>query len=293
MAGRAAAVERPVGSRRLTAAVLVAPATAVVLVGILLPIVLLFRFSLNRFVPGKFMIEAVTVANYVKFATDPFYVAVLARTLRVALVVTAICLALGFPVAYWLARTASRHKNLFLLLVVLPLFVGNAVRAAGWMVMFGSKGFLNSVLGGMGLIGKPLTIMYTEGAVIVGIVAINLPFVVLTLQSVIEGIDRSVEEAALSLGAGPFTTFRRALLPLAMPGVLVGGTLCFILAMNAYATPVLLGGPRFQVMGPLVYRTFVGQNNWPFGAAIAFVLMTATLALSVASNVVLQRRYRR
>ena len=293
MAGRAAAVERPVGSHRLTAAVLVAPATAVVVVGILLPILLLFRFSLNRFVPGKFMVEALTAANYVKFATDPFYVAVLARTLRVALVVTATCLALGFPVAYWLARTASRHKNLFLLLVVLPLFVGNAVRAAGWMVMFGSKGFLNSVLGGMGLIVKPLTIMYTEGAVIAGIVAINLPFVVLTLQSVIEGIDRSVEEAALSLGAGPFTTFRRALLPLAMPGVLAGGTLCFILAMNAYATPVLLGGPRFQVMGPLVYRTFVGQNNWPFGAAIAFVLMTATLALSVASNVVLQRRYRR
>ena len=292
MAGRAASVDRPVGSR-LTAAVLVAPATAVVLVGIFLPILLLFRFSLNRFVPGKFMVEALTAANYVKFATDPFYVAVLARTLRVALVVTATCLALGFPVAYWLARTASRHKNLFLLLVVLPLFVGNAVRAAGWMVMFGSKGFLNSVLGGMGLIGKPLTIMYTEGAVIVGIVAINLPFVVLTLQSVIEGIDRSLEEAALGLGAGPFTTFRRALLPLAMPGVLAGGTLCFILAMNAYATPVLLGGPRFQVMGPLVYRTFVGQNNWPFGAAIAFVLMTATLALSVASNVVLQRRYRR
>src|SRR5437867_5903820 len=292
MAGRAASVDRPVGSR-LTAAVLVAPATAVVLVGIFLPIRLLFRFSLNRFVPGKFMVEAVTMANYVKFATDPFYVAVLARTLRVALVVTATCLALGFPVAYWLARTASRHKNLFLLLVVLPLFVGNAVRAAGWMVLFGSKGFVNSVLGGLGLIGTPLTLMYTEGAVIVGIVAINLPFVVLTLQSVIEGIDRSLEEAALGLGAGPFTTFRRALLPLAMPGVLAGGTLCFILAMNAYATPVLLGGPRLQVMGPLVYRTFVGQNNWPFGAAIAFVLMTATLALSVASNVVLQRRYRR
>ena len=142
-----------------------------------------------------------------------------------ALVVTATCLALGFPVAYWLARTASRHKNLFLLLVVLPLFVGNAVRAAGWMVLFGSKGFVNSVLGGLGLIGTPLTLMYTEGAVIVGIVAINLPFVVLTLQSVIEGIDRSVEEAALGLGAGPFTTFRRALLPLAMPGVLAGGTL--------------------------------------------------------------------
>lgn len=292
MAGRAA-VEQPVGSRRLTAAALVGPATLVVAVGIFLPILLLFRFSLNQFVPGKFMVEALTSANYVKFATDAFYVAVLVRTLRVALACTVICLVVGFPMGYWLARTQSRHKNLLLLLVVLPLFVGNAVRAAGWMVMFGRKGFVNSVLGGLGLIAQPLTLMYTEGAVIVGIVAINLPFVVLTLQSVIEGIDRSVEEAALSLGAGPFTTFRRALLPLAMPGVVAGGILCFILAMNAYATPVLLGGPRFQVMGPLVYRTFVGQNNWPFGGAIAFVLMTATLALSVVSNVVVQRRYRR
>ena len=293
MAGRATAVEQPVGSRRLTAATLIGPATALVVVGIFLPILLLFRFSLNQFVPGKFMVEAVTAANYVKFATDPFYVAVLLRTLRVALACTVICLVVGFPMGYWLARTQSRHKNLLLLLVVLPLFVGNAVRAAGWMVMFGSKGVVNSLLGGLGLIGRPLTLMYTEGAVVVGIVAINLPFVVLTLQSVIEGIDRSVEEAALNLGAGPVTMFRRALLPLAMPGVVAAAILCFILAMNAYATPVLLGGPRFQVMGPLVYRTFVGQNNWPFGAAIAFVLMTATLALSVASNVVVQRRYRR
>jgi putative spermidine/putrescine transport system permease protein len=293
MAGRAAAVEKPVGSRRLTAAALAGPATAVVAVGIVLPILLLFRFSLNQFVPGKFMVEALTAANYVKFAADPFYVAVLVRTLRVALACTAICLLLGFPMGYWLARTQSRRKNLFLLLVVLPLFVGNAVRAAGWMVMFGSKGLINSVLGGLGLISRPLTLMYTEGAVIVGIVAINLPFVVLTLQSVIEGIDRSVEEAALGLGARPFTMFRRTLLPMAMPGAIAAAILCFILAMNAYATPVLLGGPRFQVMGPLVYRTFVGQNNWPFGAAIAFVLMTATLALSVASNVIVQRRYRR
>ncbi|HSE95461.1 MAG TPA: ABC transporter permease [Methylomirabilota bacterium] len=261
--------------------------------GILLPVLLLFRFSLNQFVPGKFMVEALTAANYVKFATDPFYVAVLVRTLRVALVCTVICLLLGFPMAYWLARTGSRYKNLLLILVVLPLFVGNAVRAAGWMVVFGTKGVVNSLLAGLGLVSAPLTLMYTEGAVIVGIVAINLPFVVLTLQSVIEGVDRSIEEAALSLGAGPFTTFRRALLPLAMPGVVAGGILCFILAMNAYATPVLLGGPRFQVMGPLVYRTFVGQSNWPFGAALAFVLMTATLVLSIASNVIVQRRYRR
>src|SRR5207344_605767 len=107
---------------------------------------------------------------------------------------------------------------------------------------------------------------------------------------VIEGIDRSVEEAAFNLGATPLRMARRALLPLAMPGILAGTILTFILAMNAYATPVLLGGPRFQMMGPLVYGQFVQQNNWPFGGAIAFILMTATLVLTAAANLAIHAR---
>ncbi|MES1149234.1 MAG: ABC transporter permease, partial [Bradyrhizobium guangdongense] len=197
------------------------------------------------------------------------------------------------PLAYVLARTQTRFKNLLIMLVVLPLFVGNAVRAAGWMVAFGNKGLINASLMGMGALTQPLEIMFTEGAVIIGITAVNLPFMVLTLQSVIEGIDRNVEEAAFNLGAPPARMFWRVLLPLAMPGVLAGTILTFILAMNAYATPVLLGGPRFQMMGPLVYNQFVQQNNWPFGASVAFVLMTATLTLTATANILIQRRFRR
>ena len=118
-----------------------------------------------------------------------------------ALLTTAICLLMGFPLAYVLARTRTRHKNLLIMLVVLPLFVGNAVRAAGWMVAFGNKGLLNASLVGVGAVAQPLEIMFSETAVIIGIAAVNLPFMVLTLQSVIEGIDRSVEEAAFNLGA--------------------------------------------------------------------------------------------
>ncbi len=133
--------------------------------------------------------------------------------------------------------------------------------------------------------------MYTEAAVIFGIIAVNLPYMVLSLQSVIEGINRNVEEAAFSLGAGPFTMFRRVLLPLALPGVIAGTILSFILGMNAYATPVLLGGPQFKMMGPLVFGQFQ-LNNWPFGSAIAFILMAATLILTAAANLIVQRRYR-
>jgi putative spermidine/putrescine transport system permease protein len=276
--------------RTSTASLLVGPATIYVALGVLVPLAILFRYSLNQFVPGQFMVDALTVENYVKFFTDPYYLNVLARTVRVAVFCTVVCLVAGFPLAYVLARSRSRFKNLLIMAVVLPLFVGNAVRAAGWMVAFGNKGFLNATLTGAGLIDQPLEIMFTENAVLVGIVAVNLPFMVLTLQSVIEGIDRSVEEAAFSLGANPLTMARRVLVPLAMPGILAGGILTFILAMNAYATPVLLGGPKFQMMGPLVYGQFVQQNNWPFGGAISFILMTATVLLTVTANLLVHRR---
>ena len=276
-----------------TAAAMVAPASIVVTIGIVLPILILFRYSLNQYTPAKVMVDAVTLENYVKFFTDPFYRAILWRTIRVAALCTLICVLLAFPMAYCLARTRSRYKNLLLMAIILPLFVGNAVRAAGWMVLFGNRGFVNAAAMGAGLTREPMEIMYTELAVVIGIIAVNLPFVVLTLQAVLEGIDRALEEAALGLGANPWRTFAHVILPLAMPGVIAGTILSFILAMNAYATPVLLGGPTFQMMGPTVYNQFAGLSNWPFGAALAFVLMTATLLLTVTSNWLAQRRYRR
>ena len=289
----ATASARPVGDLgNVTAAGLLVPAAIFVAIGLLVPIAILFRYSLNAFVPGKLMVDALTIESYVKFFTDPFYLTVLWRTIRVSVICTVICLIFGFPLAYVVARTQSRFKNLLIMAIVLPLFVGNAVRAAGWMVAFGSKGFINASLTGLGLINKPLEIMYTETAVIVGIIAVNLPFMVLTLQSVIEGIDRNVEEAAFSLGAPPSAMAKRVLFPLAMPGILTGVILTFVLAMNAYATPVLLGGPKFQTMGPLVFSTFAQQNNWPFGGAVSFVLMTATIILTVVATVRVQRRYR-
>ena len=269
---------------------LIGPATLFCLLQLVVPVAILFRYSLNRFDPATYMVEAITIENYVKFFTDPYYLTVLARTIRVSVVSTLFCLVMGFPLAYWLARMTSRWKNLMVILVVLPLFIGNAVRAAGWMTLFGTKGFINSVLLTFGIIDQPLTLMYTEMAVVVGIITVNLPYMVLTLQSVLEGIARPIEEAALSLGAPPFQTFRRVVWPLALPGTLAGTILTFILAMNAYATPVLLGGPKFTMMGPLVYDQFSQSNNWPFGAAVSFVLMATTLGLTFLAHTALRRR---
>jgi putative spermidine/putrescine transport system permease protein len=279
--------------RRWGAAGLVTPATVLVVAILLLPLLLLFRYSLNRFEPGQFMVEALTLENYVNLVTDDFYRNVMKTTLWVATLCTAICVVAGFPAAYVLARVKGRWKSALLMAVVLPLFVGNAVRAVGWMVLLGNSGILNSTLVRIGVLQQPVRIMYTPLAVVIGICAVNLPFMVLTLQSVIEGIDRAVEEAALSLGAGPLRTFAKVTLPLAMPGVIAGGILCFILGMNAYATPVLLGGPQFQMMAPTVYNRIIEQANWPFGAALAFLLMAVTLVLTTLSHLLVQRRYRR
>ncbi len=275
----------------LSASTLIGPATIIVALGVIGPLIMLFRYSLNKFDPRMLMIEAVTPANYVKFFTDPFYLGVFFTTLRVAFLCTAICIILGFPLAYVLARTETRFKNLLIIGVVIPLFVGNSVRAAGWMALFGSRGFLSVSLMNLGLTSQPTEIMFSETAVVIGIIAVNLPYMVLTLQSVLEGINRNLEEAAFSLGAPPMMMFRRVLWPLALPGIAAGTILTFILAMNAYATPVLLGGPEFRMMAPLVYSQFQ-LNNWPFAAAVAFILMATTLLLTVAAGLATRQRFR-
>ena len=266
------------------------PASIIVLLVMLVPIVMMFRYSFNHF-ESSMMVEGFTLQNYVNFFTDSYYRTVFFDTVLVALTCTVLALVLGFPVAYFLAKTQSRYKSLFIILLVFPLMVGNVVRAAGWMVILGNAGFVNYVMEWLGLIDAPVQIMYTPLAVIIGTTGVVLPYLILTLQSVLEGIDFSVEEAAQNLGANFFTTFRRVVLPIAAPGVAAGTMLVFILCMNAYATPVLLGGTGITMMAPALYDQITKASNWPFGATLAFVLVTATLIMALASNWLIHRRY--
>ena len=284
----AAAVPRRV--RKAGAALFLGPATLAVSVMLLLPLLLLLRFSLNQYDATELMIETVTGANYFRFVSDPFYRGVLGTTLGVAAGSTVLCLLLGLPVAYRLARMKGRWKSVCMLAVVLPLFVGSTVRMVGWMILFAHGGMVDTVVRWM--TGGGLELMYTTFAVVSGIVSITLPFAILTMQSAIETIDPRVEEAARSLGAAPGRSFWRVVWPLALPGTATAGVLCFILAMNAYATPYLLGGPRFQMMAPLLYWEFSTNNNWPFASAMALLLMTTTLVLTSCSGLLIPARYR-
>jgi putative spermidine/putrescine transport system permease protein len=272
------------------AATFLAPATLAVLLMLVAPLLLLVRFSVNRFDATDMMIEMVTPENYLRFFSDPFYLSVLRTTLFVAVSSTALCLLLGLPMAYTLARMQSRWKSACMLAIVLPLFVGSTVRMVGWMILFARGGMIDSTLRMM--TGHGFELMYTTTAVVAGVVSINLPFVVLTIQSSIETIDTRIEEAAQSLGAPPSRCFWRVVWPLALPGTAIAGILCFILAMNAYATPYLLGGPRFQMMAPLLYWEFATNNNWPFASALALILMGTTLLLTACSNFLIPKRYR-
>ena len=273
-------------------ALLVVPACLLVLALLVGPMVLMFRISLEQFSPTELMIATVSPDNYVRAATDPYYQEVILSTLGVALLCTALTLVIAYPAAYWLARLQSGWKSLVVIATMFPLLVGNVVRAAGWMALFDRGGLVNQTLLAIGVIREPLALMYTPKAVVLGIIAVVLPYMILTISAVIESIPRDLEDAASNLGASAMRTFWRVILPLSAPGVAAGSILVFVLCMNTYATAVLLGGPRFKMMAPAVFDQFVRGNNWPMGATLAFMLLAVTMTFTVLGSVVFARRHR-
>lgn len=273
-------------------ALLVLPACLLVLGLLIGPMILMFKISLNQFSPTKLMIEAFSIDNYVSAVADPYYQEILLTTLGMALLCTALTLIIAFPAAYWVGRLESRWKSLVVIATLFPLLVGNVVRSAGWMALFAREGLINTVLLRAHLIGQPLELMYTPKAVVLGIIAVVLPYMILTIAAVIETIPRDLEDAAANLGASAFQKFWRVILPLSAPGVAAGSILVFVLCMNTYATAVLLGGPRFKMMAPAIFDQFVRGNNWPMGAALAFILLAVTMSFTVFGSIAFARRYR-
>ncbi|HBI84277.1 MAG TPA: ABC transporter permease [Alcaligenaceae bacterium] len=267
------------------------PSSLAVFIIIMIPILLMFRYSFNHHDPVDIMREGFTLDNYIKFFSDAYYRGVFLDTLKIAAICTFLALVMGFPVAYFLAKTQTKHKSLLIILLVFPLMVGNVVRAAGWMVVLGNAGVANSILIWTGLIDQPIKLLYTPLAVVIGTTAVVLPYMILTLQSVLEGIDFTVEEAAQNLGANFFTTFFRIVLPIAAPGVAAGTMLVFILCMNAYATPVLLGGSGITMMAPSLYGQIAKASNWAFGSSLALILVIATMMMALFSSWMIHRRY--
>jgi len=219
-----------------------------------------------------------TLANYAKVFGDFFYLRVLLQTLALGVVVTGLTLVIGYPVAYVLARAPARSRRLLILLVISPLVVSIVIRSYGWMVLLGRVGTVNTVMQALGLIDKPLPLMYNWFGVVVALTQVLLPFMILTLASVIEGIPESLEDTAAVLGAGWWERFRYVVLPLSMEGVGAGITLVLMLSIGSFVSVLLLGGSDTLILPLLIYQQVILLNN-NFAAALGMLLLAISVVL--------------
>lgn len=251
---------------------LIAPAGLLLAVFLVLPYLNIGVMSFR--VPGQGTPygEGFTLVNYARFFADSFYIWQVVNTLWIGFLTTAICLVIGFPVAWQLSRPNMRFRGLAYGLVLSPLLVGIVIRSYGWTILLGNNGLINRTLTNMGLIDAPLPLMYNALGIIIALVHVFLPFMILPIMNGIQGIDPSLEAAARSLGASRATAFRRIVLPLSMPGIQAGCILVFVLSLSAYVTPSLIGGLKVKTMAVTVVDALIDTFQWPFGSALALML---------------------
>lgn len=235
---------------------------------------------------------APTLDNYARFLTDSHYLSILFQTVVMGAEVALITLILGYPLAYWLARTSSRWKTLLLLMTVFPLLTSAVVRSFGWMVLLYRTGLVSNVLRASGLSRGPVELMYTQTGVVIAMAEVLLPFMVLTLYGVIQSIDRDLEHAAMNLGDSPTGAVLHVTLPLSTGGILAGSLLVFSLAISSFVTPSLIGGPRVQVMATTIYDQTISLLNWQFASAVAAILLLVVLGLALGYSRALENTMR-
>ena len=269
--------------RRKQAILLALPASLALLFFFILPMVYILIRTLTE--NGT--------ADFTEFFTDPFYLDILWTTIRVSLVSTAVSLLLGYPTAYYMARTTSRLKQAMVIVILFPFLVSAVVRSYGWMVILGTNGLLNQLLLGLGLISEPLKLLNTESAVIIGMIHLLIPYMILSLVGVLQSIDPNVEYAAYSLGASPMTTFRKVVFPLSTPGIISGCVLVFTMSMTSYVTPKLLGGSKFRMMATMVVQEINVNFDWGAASAISYILLAVILAVQVVVVLVTGRYMKR
>jgi spermidine/putrescine transport system permease protein len=239
--------------------------------GIVLAYSFLTRGTLGGTVPPW------TLENYQRLL-DPLYLTILVRSFAMALAATALCLLLAFPGALFIAR-ATRRRNLYLQLVMLPFWTSFLVRTYAWMFLLRDTGLINTALQTAGIIHDPLPLLYNDSAVLLGLVYGYLPFMVLPIYATLERLDPLLVEAAADLGAKPLTTLFRVIVPLSKPGIVAGAILVFIPCLGAFLTPDLLGGGRTVLVGNLVQNQFTTARDWPFGSAVSIALMVIVTLL--------------
>lgn len=264
----------------LASVMLMLPLLAVLLLVFYLPIVRLLLRSL--FDPDA------TLRHYARLISQPLYLAVLARTLRTALIVSVASLLLGYPVAYLMARVRDRVAAALAVLIILPLWTSVLVRSFAWTVLLQRNGVVNTVLQAVGVTREPLRLLYTEGAVWIAMTHILLPLMILPIYGTLRGVPADLAVAAASMGARPSVVLRHIILPLSLPGVAAGTVMVFTLALGFFITPAILGGPRSLMLSTLISQQATTLLDWPFAGALSMLLLAVTLLIVVTFRRVLR-----
>jgi spermidine/putrescine transport system permease protein len=276
---------------KLVFGILILPPTAWLVLFFTVPLAIVWVYSFGERGPlGETFLD-VSFANYIR-AMEWINLAILAKSAWIAVVTTILCILLGFPLSMGIAFAPPKYRNLLLLLVILPFWTNLLIRTYSWIAVLRTRGYVNFTLewgheklsalfalfGVENALGtfQPLELLYNEYAVVIGLVYVHLPFMVLPLYATLEKLDKSYLEASLDLGAGQWKTLFLVTVPLAMPGIVTGTMLVFILSLGTFLTPDLLGGPDSIMIGNLIAQQFGEARNWPFGSALSFVLMYAT-----------------
>lgn len=255
-------------------AALILPGLVLLALGFLVPIGRMLVLSMQ----GE---DGITLEHFARFLGDPFHLSVLWRTVRLSLLITLICAAIGFPLAYIMARVGPRAQLWLIVMVVLPLMTSVVIRTFGWMVLLARSGPIPEAARAMGLADRGFALMQTEAAIVIGMVQVLLPFMTLSILGVVTRIDPRLEEAARTMGCGFIGTVGRVTLPLAAPGILAGSLLTFTLSASSFVTPNLLGGPRIPVLAGSIYRSVTQTLEWPFAAAQAVILFAGVALVLV------------
>jgi putative spermidine/putrescine transport system permease protein len=270
---------------------LIIPTTLLFLGIVATPLVMTLMLSFYDWTSTGGIIPVLTGKNYKEIFSDSYFAEIFLRTLRISICVTIACVLIGVPEAYILRRMREPWRSICILIVIGPLLVSVVARTLGWALLLSANGLISQALQGLGLVSAPVSLMFTETGVVIALVHVLCPFMVLAVWASLSRMDPAVERAGQSLGARPFTIFRRLVLPQAMPGVLSGSIIVFSLAASAFATPAVIGGRRLKVASTLAYDEFLNTLNWPLGAAVAMLLLVGIVASVVGWNRLVERRF--
>ena len=262
----------------LPALLMVGPVTLIMILLIAVPLIYVAVMSFCSIDEYYNVTFKLTLDNYIRLVNTD-YLKIYAQSLGIAVVTTILCIMIGYPFSYWIARTKSKKKKILYMLVIIPFWTNSLIRIYGWRTFLGTSGWLNSVLMGLHIVKEPVDFLYQTGTTVLGMVYCLIPFMILPLYTAIEKLDSSLLEASSDLGAKPVFTFLEVILPLTSSGIFSGSLMVFIPCLGYFFVSDILGGGNSDMIGNLIERQFQSGNNWPLGAALSIILIIVTLIL--------------